>query len=274
MFRQLDRSEIKAEARDLLRTGSVSPIRMTLVLLALYLIFEVIDTGTGYAFGANLSIDIDSISNPYLLADALSAFGSLAFFISILISLIKTVLSAGYTCYCFGIHRREDMPYESLFDAFSFAGKVILLEVVLWILIFLWSLLLVIPGFIAAYRYSFAMLNLCENPDLSVMEALRLSKQQTMGYKWQFFVLDLSFIGWYLLGSVIVSVSSLLYEPLMPGNLFGGLLSAALYMLSYSIVASYLMPYTELSKCGFYLRATAPLSADDFIPGTDEGGQI
>ena len=71
------------------------------------------------------------------------------------------------------------MPYESLFDAFPFAGKVILLSIVEGIFIFLWSMLFVIPGIIAAYRYSFAMLNLCENPELGVMEALNLSKQQT-----------------------------------------------------------------------------------------------
>ena len=56
------------------------------------------------------------------------------------------------------------MPYESLFDAFPFAGKVILLSIVEGVFIFLWSMLFVIPGIIAAYRYSFAMLNLCEIP--------------------------------------------------------------------------------------------------------------
>lgn len=272
MFRQLDRSEIKAEARELLRTGSVSPIRMTLVLLVLRLVFDLIDSGVTYAFGGGFGAAIDP-SNPYFLVDALSALGSLAFFISILISLISTVLSAGYTCYCLGIQHREEMPYESLFDAFSFAGKVIWLEILKAVIVFLWSLLFIIPGIIAAYRYVFAVMNLCENPDLSAMEALRLSKQQTMGYKWQFFVLELSFIGWYLLGGVIVSVGTSVFASRMPDSLAGSLLASVIYMVLYSIVAVYVTPYAELAKCGFYLRATAPLGADDFLPGTDEGGQ-
>ena len=52
------------------------------------------------------------------------AFVSVSF-ASILIGLITQVLDAGYKCYCLGVHRREEMPYESLFDGFTFAGKVI-----------------------------------------------------------------------------------------------------------------------------------------------------
>ena len=59
----------------------------------------------------------------------------------------------------------------------------------------------IIPGVIAAYRYSFAFYNLYENPDIGVMEALEMSKRQTMGYKSQLFVLDLSYIGWALLAT-------------------------------------------------------------------------
>ncbi len=45
-----------------------------------------------------------------------------------------------------------------------------------YIFIFLWTLLFIIPGFIAAYRYRFAVSNLCENPDMGVMEAINMSK--------------------------------------------------------------------------------------------------
>ena len=94
------------------------------------------------------------------------------------------------------------MPYLGLFDGFSFAGKLILLALVQYIFIFLWTLLFIIPGFIAAYRYRFAVYNLCENPDMGVMEAINMSKAQTAGFKWQLFVLDLSFIGWRILSGL------------------------------------------------------------------------
>ena len=62
------------------------------------------------------------------------------------------------------------------------------------------------PGIIAAYRYRFALYNLCENPEMGVMEALNMSKAQTLGFKGQLFVLDLSFIGWYLLSGLTAGI--------------------------------------------------------------------
>ena len=75
-----------------------------------------------------------------------------------------------------------------------------------YIFIFLWSLLFIVPGIIAAYRYRFALYNLCENPEMGVMEALNMSKAQTLGFKGQLFVLDLSFIGWYLLSGLTAGI--------------------------------------------------------------------
>ena len=101
---------------------------------------------------------------------------------------------------------------------FTFAGKVIALYIVEGFFVALWSMLFVIPGIIAAYRYSFAMLNLCENPELGVMEALNLSKQQTNGYKMQLFLLQLSFIGWSLLVLGIFLIYELLIAALLPDS--------------------------------------------------------
>ena len=130
----------------------------------------------------------------------------LVLFVSVVASLAGTVLSAGEVLYHLGVRRGEEMPYTTLFDGFSFAGKIILLSIVQYIFIFLWSLLLIVPGIIAAYRYRFALYNLCENPEMGVMEALNMSKAQTLGFKGQLFVLDLSFIGWYLLSGLTAGI--------------------------------------------------------------------
>ena len=68
-------------------------------------------------------------------------------------------------------------------------------------------------GIVAAYRYRFAMLNLCENPEIGVMEALNMSKAQTGGFKWQLFVLDLSFLGWMLLCGLTLGILSIWVQP-------------------------------------------------------------
>ena len=238
---QLDSRAIKAEARSLLHTGEVNPFKLTLFYLLISLVLDTVNAGVSYAI------------------ESVGGFTVLSFsFVSILIGLVSLVLNAGYFCYCFGILRREQMPYDSLFDAFPFAGKVILLSIVEGIFIFLWSMLFVIPGIVAAYRYSFAILNLCENPDLGVMEALDLSKRQTNGYKMQLFLLQLSFIG-YQLAAVLIAV---LYE-------YAILLGTLIYSVLAAGVGVYLTPYLNLSICRFYLLATGNQAGGAEPPHTD-----
>ena len=138
---------------------------------------------------------------------------ALVTFVSILVSLLSVLLNAGYYRYHLAVRRGEEVPYLGLFDGFSFAGKLILLALVQYIFIFLWTLLFIIPGFIAAYRYRFAVYNLCENPDMGVMEAINMSKAQTAGFKWQLFVLDLSFIGWRILSGLTLNILAIWMNP-------------------------------------------------------------
>ena len=61
-----------------------------------------------------------------------------------------------------------------MFDGFSLVGKIILLYIVEFFFVLLWSILLLVPGIIAAYRYRFAIYNLCENPGIGLMEAIAM----------------------------------------------------------------------------------------------------
>ena len=77
--------------------------------------------------------------------------------------------------------------------------------------IFLWSLLLVIPGIVKAYEYRMISYLLAENPNLSEEEAFRLSKQMMDGQKAEAFVLDMSFLGWELLSSLTWGILGIFY---------------------------------------------------------------
>lgn len=176
MFEQIDRQKCKWEAAELLRTAQVSPKAMTALYMGLIIVLN--------------------------LFSALADTGFFSIFISILVSLMSTVLATGYTLYCMAIRRGERAEFLTLFDGFSFVGKLILLDILVSLFIFLWSLLFVIPGIIAAYRYSFAFYNLYEDPEIGVMEALEMSKRQTLGYKSQLFMLDLSYLGWAILATL------------------------------------------------------------------------
>ncbi len=134
-------------------------------------------------------------------------------FVVVMAWLLNCLLSAGYTLYIMGIRQGKAMGYGTLFDGFAFAGKIILLDLWRSLVISLWSLLFVVPGIIASYRYSFALYNLLNDPEMGVTEAMALSKQQTQGHKWGLFVLNLSFLGWELLTPLTAGILSIYVRP-------------------------------------------------------------
>lgn len=71
----------------------------------------------------------------------------------------------------------------------------------------LWSLLLVVPGIIKGLSYSMTMYILAENPKMGALEAIDRSKAMMNGHKKDLFVLQLSFIGWHLLGLVTLGIA-------------------------------------------------------------------
>lgn len=78
---------------------------------------------------------------------------------------------------------------------------------------FLWYLLLIIPGIVKSYSYAMVPFLLAENPGIPPSRALEMSMAMTEGHKWQMFVLDLSFIGWFLLGTIPLGIGILFVNP-------------------------------------------------------------
>ena len=155
----LDRASLKQESKALLKTARVNPYLFTLLVLAVTLVISGIsnymnmDDEFAYLYSVQYGIDLSFLALH-------RAFPTLVvLFVSIVCALLNMVLEAGVSLYHLGIRRGEEMPYVTLFDGFSFAGKIILLSVVQYIFVFLWTLLFIVPGIVAAYRYRFAILN-------------------------------------------------------------------------------------------------------------------
>lgn len=109
--------------------------------------------------------------------------------------------------------KRRETPKADLnhfFDAFKedFAGSI-LLYLLVNIFLFLWFLLLIIPGIIKSYSYRMAYKIKSDNPKLEWKECIDKSRELMNGYKWKCFVLDLSFIGWYIVGFLCLFVGTL-----------------------------------------------------------------
>lgn len=75
----------------------------------------------------------------------------------------------------------------------------------------LWSLLLVVPGIVKHYEYLMVPYIIAENPAMDYKEAFQISKQMMDGEKMEAFIMDLSYLGWYLLSAVTCGLLAIFY---------------------------------------------------------------
>ncbi|MBR5382154.1 MAG: DUF975 family protein [Oscillospiraceae bacterium] len=90
-------------------------------------------------------------------------------------------------------------------------GRVVGAMLLQDIFLFLWTLLFIIPGIIKLYAYRMVPYILAEEPELSGTAVITRSRQMMKGHKWKAFVLDLSFILWYLLSAVTCGIVGIFY---------------------------------------------------------------
>lgn len=131
-------------------------------------------------------------------------------------------LIVGRAMFCLKVYRGEKPGAETLFDPFKRYGHN--LGGILWMLlfIFLWSLLLVIPGIIKSIAYCFTIWLLEDYPTLPARDALKMSMKLTKGHKWEIFVMNVSFFGWGLLCLFTAGLLAIFYVgPYMRVSLSG-----------------------------------------------------
>lgn len=118
----------------------------------------------------------------------------------------------------------------------------LLLSILAGVFTALWSLLLIIPGIVYSYGIYFANELMVDNPHLSPMEALKLSRRMVDGHRGELFCLDLSFILWWLLMACTAGIAGI-----------------------------YVLPYYKTTRALYYQNfrmralATGQLTEDDFL---------
>ena len=129
--------------------------------------------------------------------------------------IITGPLQYGY-CFVFLKLARTGEPIDisDIFEGFKsdFSGTV-LIGLMIGIFQFLWSLLFVIPGIIKSYSYSMAFYVKIDHPEYDWNICIKESMRITKGHKWDLFVLDLSFIGWTLVGMCVCGIGVLWVTP-------------------------------------------------------------
>lgn len=148
-----------------------------------------------------------------LIAGVLITTAIISAIVGLVMFFIGNIVGVGYSKFNLNIIDLKKADLTQIFSYFKHWSTAVLTALLKTLYIFLWSLLFIIPGIIATYRYSMTSFILAENPDLSPDEAVAESKRIMQGNKWRLFCLNLSFIGWEILCVLTLGILSFWVGP-------------------------------------------------------------
>ncbi len=143
-----------------------------------------------------------------LIVSAASGIASSIPFGSIAVAIFFTnILAVGLIRYFYDA-KWGDKSLSKLFDYFKSGryGGVMKTKLLVTVYLFLWYCLFIVPGIIKNYEYRLVPYILAENPNIDSKRAFEISKKTMEGEKWDAFLLDASFWGWYILGGLCLGV--------------------------------------------------------------------
>lgn len=186
--------------------------------------------GAGQSFSLNLNVnnqnhtgdktiyngDIDHSAYLTVLVVIL-VIAIIAFIISLAIqTFLSNVVQMGLCSYFVESSKNQaDAGFSRLFYGFNCGNYMNVVKTMFMknLIVFGWWLLLVIPGIIKSYEYAMVPYILAEHPDMEYRTALSKSREMMDGHKWDFFVLQLSFIGWEMLGILMCCIGIIFVMP-------------------------------------------------------------
>lgn len=196
---------LKQAARRCLRDSHVPYRRLTLLFLLCYLAVSGSCDVVAFLLERRLEresgLDSIALQNQADLFNIVSIVG---------VSVLWQLWDAGYAYFAFRLSRGQTAGFRDFFQGFRLFARVLAVVVLRSIFIGIWSLLFILPGVVAAYRYSMAVFAVLDDPELGPMEALSYSSRLTYGHKMELFLLDLRFF-WYYGLLVLVQMPMLAY---------------------------------------------------------------
>lgn len=137
------------------------------------------------------------------------------YFVYIIALIISGPMAYGMAVFTLALSRNEDAQFEQIFKGFERFGITLGTYLLMVVFIVLWSLLLIIPGIMAAISYSMTFFILVDEPHIGSMDAIDKSKRMMNGYKWKYFCLCLRYFLLALLCILTLGIGFLWLIPYM-----------------------------------------------------------
>ena len=139
--------------------------------------------------------------------------GGMALVITIGGGILAYFMEVGLIRYMTNFVKGKETSFELLFSKFKDWKQIIITYLHQFAVIFLWTLLFIVPGIIKGYAYALVAYIIAEDSTISSKEALKLSEEMMKGHKGELFVLGLSFIGWHLLAILTLGILEIWIMP-------------------------------------------------------------
>lgn len=152
---------------------------------------------------------------------------------NIFIILTSGAFSIGLCRFLINVANKYNPRFKDLFSGFNIYLKTLGLYILMGIIITIGMILLIIPGIIATYGLSLAPYILAEDNNKGIIEVLRESWTMMRGHKFEYFVLEISFILWHLLG-----------------------------IITFGLAYIWIIPYINLTQANYYLELKNDLVKD------------
>lgn len=164
----------------------------------------------------NLNLDERTMRRlPDIARLILQAYLSVAGSLGLAQFILGGVVQLGYCSFLLKQHDGKKAEFQDLFSKFDQFGQGFAQAFLRGLYVFLWSLLLIIPGIVKSFSYAMTPFIMVENPDMTANEAITASRELMDGHKTDLFWLSLTFIGWSLLSLLTLNLGSLALNPYM-----------------------------------------------------------
>lgn len=212
-FRESARSALQGKWGLALGVSLVAAIFGVVSLDTLSFDFKKTEEDSAFAYELTHSFfDID-LSVLALLGALVVVVVLLALAVAAVFFVLGSIVEVGHVSFYLKLIDGNPVSFDLLFSFFSHWKQAVKTNLWKTLKIFLWALLLIVPGILKAYSYAMTPYILAENPDMPPKEVLERSQAMMYGNRCRLFCLQISFIGWHLLCILSLGIGSLWLNP-------------------------------------------------------------
>lgn len=230
---ELDRKELKRLAKDAMHDAKPAPYWVALAMVGITLALTILSMSLTGQLKAIMTMYSAALEGRTIYVQPTGVNGVMGWALNLALEVMSIVIGVGFVIYCMRVWRREGPAIGNLFDGFGVFFRALAVRIIPSLLVSLWSLLyavpvavlsvltghmwwyivglpLLIPALRASYAYRQAAYIMLDNPSMPILQCVGLSSAVMMGHKWEMFKLEMSFMGWILLCSVLPVVGLVL----------------------------------------------------------------